>query len=143
VLQKEANSKHGFTADKTLSIAQKLYETHKLITYPRTGSRYISEDVFDEIPQLIKSLTSPQSPQNLSNYAQSMDVSNLNKRSVNASKVTDHHALLPTGNQPKELSADEQTVYEMMVMSFLKLKVRLSGRQVDVMFFVKRRNSRE
>lgn len=54
-LQKEANSKHGFSADRTLSTAQKLYEA-KLITYPRTGSRYISEDVFDEIPQLIDSL---------------------------------------------------------------------------------------
>jgi DNA topoisomerase-3 len=55
-LQKEANSKHGFSADKTLSIAQKLYETHKLITYPRTGNRYISADVFDEIPELINVL---------------------------------------------------------------------------------------
>ena len=119
-LQKEANSKHGFSADKTLSVAQKLYETHKVITYPRTGSRYISEDVFDEVPQLIKSLICPQSPQNLSNYAQSMDVSNLNKRSVNASKVTDHHALLPTGNQPKELSADEQTIYEMIAGRMLE-----------------------
>jgi DNA topoisomerase-3 len=57
-LQKEANSKHGFSADKTLSIAQKLYETHKLITYPRTGSRYISADVFDEVPELINVLKS-------------------------------------------------------------------------------------
>jgi DNA topoisomerase-3 len=52
-LQKEANSKHGFSADKTLSIARKLYETHKLIICPRTGSCYISADVFDEITELI------------------------------------------------------------------------------------------
>ena len=54
-LQKEANTKHGFSADKTLSIAQKLYEP-KLITYPRTGSRYIPEDVFAEIPALLLTL---------------------------------------------------------------------------------------
>ena len=54
-LQKEANTKHGFSADKTLSIAQKLYEA-KLITYPRTGSRYIPEDVFAEIPALLLTL---------------------------------------------------------------------------------------
>lgn len=54
-LQKEANTKHGFSAEQTLSIAQKLYEA-KLITYPRTGSRYISEDVFAEIPALLLTL---------------------------------------------------------------------------------------
>ncbi|KAA6305170.1 DNA topoisomerase 3, partial [termite gut metagenome] len=57
-LQKEANSKHGFSADKTLSLAQKLYEQHKLITYPRTGSRYIPGDVFQEAGELIENLKS-------------------------------------------------------------------------------------
>ena len=119
-LQKEANTKHGFTADKTLSLAQKLYETHKLITYPRTGSRYISDDVFDEIPHLIKSITCPQSPKSLSTYAQAMDAATLNKRSVNAQKVTDHHALLITGNQPKELTEDERTIYTMVAGRMLE-----------------------
>ncbi len=77
-LQKEANSKYGFSADKTLSIAQKLYEL-KFITYPRTGSRYISGDVFDEIPELINSLkTYPR----FADYAGKMDCQILNMHSV-------------------------------------------------------------
>jgi DNA topoisomerase-3 len=116
-LQKEANKKHSFSADKTLSIAQKLYETHKLITYPRTGSRYISEDVFDEIPELIESLkTHPR----FGNYATLMSINNLNRRSVDGKKITDHHALLITGNTPKDLSVDEQTVYDMIAGRMLE-----------------------
>ncbi|MCL2650057.1 MAG: DNA topoisomerase 3 [Candidatus Azobacteroides sp.] len=115
-LQKEANSKFGFSADKTLSIAQKLYEA-KLITYPRTGSRYISADVFDEIPELINSL---KNHQRFGNYASSLDNSVLNIRSVDDKKVTDHHALLITGNTPKELTNDEQTIYEMIAGRMLE-----------------------
>jgi integrase len=115
-LQKEANQKHGFSADKTLSIAQKLYE-NKLMSYPRTGSRYISADVFDEIPELINTLkTHPR----FGGYTQSMDNSILNIRCVDDKKVTDHHALLITENKPKELSADEQTIYEMVAGRMLE-----------------------
>jgi len=115
-LQKEANSKYGFSADKTLSIAQKLYET-KLITYPRTGSRYISADVFDEIPELINSL---KKHPRFGSYAGTMDSSVLNIRSVDDKKVTDHHALLITENAPKELANDEQTIYEMVAGRMLE-----------------------
>jgi DNA topoisomerase-3 len=115
-LQKEANSKHGFSADKTLSIAQKLYES-KFITYPRTGSRYISADVFDEIPELLNSLkTHPR----FGSYAESMDSAVLNIRCVNNEKITDHHALLITENTPNGLSGDEQTVYEMIAGRMLE-----------------------
>jgi DNA topoisomerase-3 len=115
-LQKEANSKHGFSADKTLSIAQKLYE-NKAITYPRTGSRYISTDVFDEIPELINSLkTHPR----FGAYAAKMDNSVLNIRSVDNKKITDHHALLITENAPSGLSGDEQTIYEMIAGRMLE-----------------------
>ncbi len=103
-LQKEANRKHGFSADKTLSIAQNLYEK-KITTYPRTGSRYISEDVFEEIPDLLhkigETLPTP-----------------LNRHSVDNSKVTDHHAIIPTGEMPSGLSADEATIYQMVVSRF-------------------------
>jgi DNA topoisomerase-3 len=116
-LQKEANSKHGFSADKTLSIAQKLYETHKLITYPRTGSRYISADVFDEIPDLINLLK--QHPR-FGAYAGTMDNAVLNIRCVDDKKITDHHALLITENAPNGLSGDEQTVYEMIAGRMLE-----------------------
>ena len=105
-LQKEANKKHGFSADKTLSIAQSLYEK-KFTTYPRTGSRYISEDVFEEIPTLLRKTGIP-----LSNP--------LNRHSVDNAKITDHHAIIPTGETPSGLSADEATVYQMVVNRFVE-----------------------
>ena len=114
-LQKEANTKHGFSAEKTLSIAQKLYEA-KAITYPRTGSRYIPEDVFGEIPALLRA------QKNNPVWAKRLALvgDTLSRRSVDDSKVTDHHALLPTDVKPKMLSADEQTVYDMIVGRMLE-----------------------
>ena len=114
-LQKEANTKHGFSAEKTLSLAQKLYEA-KAITYPRTGSRYIPEDVFGEIPALLRA------QKNNPVWAKRLALvgDTLSRRSVDDSKVTDHHALLPTEVKPKMLSADEQTVYDMIVGRMLE-----------------------
>ena len=105
-LQKDANRRHGFSADKTLSIAQSLYEK-KITTYPRTGSRYISEDVFEEVPALLRKTGMP-----LSNP--------LNRHSVDNAKITDHHAIIPTGETPSGLSADEATVYQMVVNRFVE-----------------------
>ena len=105
-LQKEANRRHGFSADKTLSIAQSLYEK-KITTYPRTGSRYISEDVFEEVPVLLRktgaTITEP-----------------LNRHSVDNAKITDHHAIIPTGETPSGLSTDETTIYQMVVNRFIE-----------------------
>jgi DNA topoisomerase-3 len=115
-LQKEANSRHGYSADKTLSTAQALYEK-KLITYPRTGSRYISADVAEEIPALIDDIA--RYPR-FAEYAAGMDTATLNLRCVDGTKVTDHHALLPTGNLPGELSAEERTIYEMVAGRMLE-----------------------
>jgi len=117
-LQKEGNSKHSFSADKTLSIAQKLYEA-KLITYPRTGSRYISEDVFEIIPELIQSLKlHPRFGIYVANMSNSN--SHLNQHCVDAKKVTDHHALLITENSPMKLSVDENLIYEMIAGRMLE-----------------------
>ena len=105
-LQKDANRHHGFSADKTLSIAQSLYEK-KITTYPRTGSRYISEDVFEEVPALLRKIGAAiKSP--------------LNRHSVDNAKVTDHHAIIPTGETPLGLSADETTIYQMVVNRFIE-----------------------
>lgn len=105
-LQKEANKRHSFSAEKTLSIAQSLYEK-KVTTYPRTGSRYISEDVFEEVPALLRktgeTIAAP-----------------LNRHSVDNGKVTDHHAIIPTGEMPSGLSADEVTIYQMIVTRFVE-----------------------
>ena len=105
-LQKDANRCHGFSADKTLSIAQSLYEK-KITTYPRTGSRYISEDVFEEVPALLHKIGKP-----LSNP--------LNRHSVDNAKITDHHAIIPTGETPSGLLADEAILYNMVVTRFIE-----------------------
>lgn len=115
-LQKEANKKYGFSADKTLSIAQSLYEK-KVATYPRTGSRYISDDIFEQIPVLIAQYTQDET---LGAYAQSLQGKTLNKNSVNTSKVTDHHAILPTENLPDSLSKEERQIYQMLVVRLLE-----------------------
>ena len=105
-LQKEANRRHGFSADKTLSIAQSLYEK-KITTYPRTGSRNISEDVFEEVSALLRKIgeTLP---------------TPLNRHSVDNTKITDHHAIIPTGETPSGLSTDETTIYQMVVNRFVE-----------------------
>lgn len=115
-LQKEANRRHSFSADKTLSVAQSLYEA-KLISYPRTGSRYISDDVFAEMPALIGQL-SGYAP--FGSYAKSLSGQILNKRSVNDKKVTDHHALIITENIPGDISADQRIIYDMIAARMLE-----------------------
>lgn len=115
-LQKEANTKLGFSADKTLSIAQSLYEA-KVLSYPRTGSRYISDDVFDEMPSRIALLE--QYP-TLAAHAVVLKGTTLNRRSVDAGKVTDHHALIITECLPGELSGDERKVYDMVAARLLE-----------------------
>ena len=113
-LQKEANAKHGFTAEQTLEIAQKLYEK-KLITYPRTGSRYIPEDVFAEIPKLLAFIGSlPEWKGKLQPKAVPT------RRSLDGGKVTDHHALLVTGEKPLFLSKEDSTVYHMIAGRMLE-----------------------
>lgn len=113
-LQKDANAKLGFSAEKTLEIAQSLYES-KLITYPRTGSRYIPEDVFADIPSLLKGLKG-----NPKWDAVAGQLRELNRRSVDDRKVTDHHALLPTGVKPLLFDKEETAVYDMIVARMLE-----------------------
>ena len=107
-LQKEANSRYGLTAEQTLAIAQKLYEA-KLITYPRTSSRYIPDDVFETIPKLLEKL---QRDEQLGSHVSRLGT--LARRSVDGGKVTDHHALLTTGLHPIGIYKDELTVYRMI-----------------------------
>lgn len=116
-LQKEANSQHGFTAEHTLSIAQKLYEA-KFITYPRTSSRYISDDVFATLPKLFKNM------ENHSEYGEKVKLlpgsEDYSKNCVNAAKVTDHHALLITENAAIGLFKDEKIVYDMILCRMIE-----------------------
>jgi DNA topoisomerase-3 len=110
-LQQEANKKNGFTADQTLNLLQNLYES-KLVTYPRTGSRYIGDDVFAGIPALLEKFKDHEVFGRQATYLMGVK---LNKRSVNVKKVTDHHAVLPTGEKPYGLSEDKQAIFDLVL----------------------------
>lgn len=116
-IQRAANGRYGYTAQQTLDILQKLYEM-KLTTYPRTGSRYIPDDVMKTIPSLIEKsiINAPQ----FANYARSLKGAKLCTRSVDASKVTDHHALLPTGERPSGLDDSQAKIYDMITARMLE-----------------------
>lgn len=130
-LQQDANKRNGLSAEATLRIAQELYEK-KLITYPRTGSRYIGEDVFETVPGLIRNATGYEP---FAQPAAELATKKLNKRSVNDGKVTDHHALLPTENKPGKLSGDEKTVYDLIVGRMLESFGEASKKMVTTVVF--------
>lgn len=119
-LQQDANKKYGFSADQTLNIAQTLYEK-KVITYPRTGSRYIGEDVFEGVNDLFIHL-SETADESIATVSRNLIGAKLNKRSVDEKKVTDHHALLVTDEKPGPMLKEQQQIYNMiakrMVESF-------------------------
>lgn len=115
-LQRSANTKLGLTAEQTLNIAQKLYES-AYISYPRTGCNYITEDVFEQIPSFIVLLK--QHPR-FARHAESLCGHILNRHCVDDSKMTDHHALIITENFPGNLSLDEQNIYSMIAGRMLE-----------------------
>lgn len=115
-LQKEANKKLNLSASETLQIAQSLYEK-KFITYPRTGSRYIPEDVWPEIPSLVRSLKDRDS---CKQAVGQIKWGQFNKKIVNNLGVTDHHGLLITDKIPSALSAVENVVYDLIAFRLLE-----------------------
>ncbi|KQB43902.1 DNA topoisomerase III [Flavobacterium daejeonense] len=115
-LQKEANIKLNLSSEETLTIAQSLYEK-KFISYPRTGSKYILEDMWGEIPNLIGIL---EEMDKFREIVSKMKRGRLNKRIVNDLKVTDHHGLLITERIPSALAAKEKAIYEMIVSRLLE-----------------------
>ncbi|MEN4761669.1 DNA topoisomerase [Chryseobacterium sp. C39-AII1] len=115
-LQKEANKRFNFTAEETLNIAQSLYEK-KFITYPRTGSQYIPEDVWPEIPDLIRAL---HENEQYKPFTSILPWGNFNKKIVNNLKVTDHHGLLTTEKVPSALSGQEKAIYELIAFRLLE-----------------------
>ena len=109
-LQRAANGRLGLSASETLDIAQKLYES-KYLTYPRTGSRYISEDVFRTIPSLLKKI---QGYDRFSAAAADLEGKKLCRKSVDDTKIADHHALLPTPVIPTGLTGNHLKIWEMV-----------------------------
>jgi DNA topoisomerase-3 len=116
-LQRHANRLYGFSAQKTLDVAQALYETYKLISYPRTDSRHLSQDVALTLPQTVKSIEAPYRE----HLAPGTGERILGRRFIDDSKVTDHHAIIPTaislGNA--RLSADEGKIYDLICRRLL------------------------
>ncbi len=120
-LQREANARFGFSAKNTLGLAQALYEKHKVLTYPRTDSKHLPEDYLGTVKQTLESLGEinnyyPYSAQILNNQWVKP-----NKRIFDNTKISDHFAIIPTGQLPKSLSEPEQKLYDMVVRRFMAI----------------------
>jgi DNA topoisomerase-3 len=122
-LQREANSRYGFSARRTLAAAQRLYEEHKALTYPRTNSRYLTGDMVPEIKPIASLLGSQNEYAAAAKYVLGLDVLPL-ARVVNDEKVTDHHAIIPTHAERHpvdKMNDDDRRVYDLVVRRFLAI----------------------
>jgi DNA topoisomerase-3 len=119
-LQREANTRYGFSARRTLAAAQRLYEEHKALTYPRTNSRYLTTDMVEEIKPTAEIVGGKKEYAKAAAYVTALDVLPL-ARVVNDEKVTDHHAIIPTKAQHDvdRMGDDDKRVYDMVVRRFL------------------------
>ncbi len=119
-LQRTANRRFGLSATRTLEAAQALYERHKLLTYPRTDARHLSQDMFAELPKLFSGLAQfPAYAPFAAPLCQTPPAAN--KRVFDDTKVSDHHAIIPTGKvvNPDSLERDEQRIFDLVVLRFL------------------------
>ena len=117
-LQRDGNRKYGYSASKVLSIAQNLYEKHKLLTYPRTDSRYLSEDMKDTVRSTLHAINIPEFHSALMGIGQL----NFTKRIIDNSKITDHHAIIPTPKRPdlSKLSEEEARIYRLVAWRLIE-----------------------
>lgn len=118
-LQRDANKKYGYSAKQTLSLMQSLYETHKLLTYPRTDSRYITKDVAATLPERLRAIAIGPYKDAASAVLHSKPLQT--KYIVNDAKVTDHHAIIPTEQYVdlNKLSREERHIYDLVVRRFI------------------------
>ena len=118
-LQMDANRRYGYSAKKTLSIMQKLYEAHKLVTYPRTDSKYITDDIVPSIPERLKSIAVGPYIGLVRDILKNKI--NVTKRLVDNSKVSDHHAIIPTEQYVDlgSLNQEERNIYDLIVKRFI------------------------
>jgi len=118
-LQREANARFGFSAKNTLGLAQALYEKHKVLTYPRTDSRHLPEDYLDTVKQTLEVVAENH---NYHQFAKQILKNNWvkpNKRIFDNTKISDHFAIIPTGQAPKNLSEPEQKLYDLVTRRFM------------------------
>ncbi len=122
-LQRDANSRHGFSARRTLAAAQRLYEEHKALTYPRTNSRFITGDMISDIKPIAKLVGERSEYREAANYVRGLDVLPLG-RVVNDAKVTDHHAIIPTRAERHpvdKMNDDDKRIYDLVARRFLAI----------------------
>jgi DNA topoisomerase-3 len=119
-LQREANNRYGFSAKRTLGAAQRCYEEHKALTYPRTNSRYLPSDMVAEIKPIAELVGAQPEYREGAEYVTGLDLLPL-ARVVNDEKVTDHHAIIPTRSEHKldKMSSDDRRIYDMVARRFL------------------------
>lgn len=117
-LQRDANKKYGYSAKQTLAFMQSLYEYHKVLTYPRTDSRYITDDIVATIPERLRAMAVGPYQQQAMKLARGKIET---KYIVNNAKVSDHHAIIPTEQSPNlaKLSYDERNIYDLVVRRFM------------------------
>ena len=115
-LQREANRRFGFSADKTLKLAQALYERHKAITYPRTDSRCLPPDMREKALSALRNLPAEYRPLL---KAPAFDPNMASRRFYDASKVSDHHAIIPTERRPGAMTPDEKALYDLVARSLI------------------------
>ena len=116
-LQRHANRLYGYSAQRTLELAQALYEKHKLLSYPRTASRHLSQSVAETLPEVVRAIRGPWEAL----LAPGTGQKPLGRRFVDDAKVTDHHAIIPTAMSPEgaKLSQDERRIYELVCRRLL------------------------
>ena len=123
-LQRDANSRYGFSARRTLAAAQRCYEEHKALTYPRTNSRYLTGDMVPDIKPIASLVGSQPEYAKGAEYVVGLDVLPLG-RVVNDAKVTDHHAIVPTlaeaGHPVEKMNPDDKRIYDIVVRRFLAI----------------------
>lgn len=118
-LQREANKLFKFSAKKTLDIAQALYEKHKATTYPRTDANALPEDYVEETKEILNSFKNTQYERFAQKILEQQWLKESNKRVFNNEKISDHFAIIPTGQQPESLSDDEEKIYDLIVKRFI------------------------
>lgn len=120
-LQREANSRFGFSAKNTLGLAQALYEKHKVLTYPRTDSRHLPEDYLATVKQTLENIGENHNYQQFSAQILKNNWVKPNKRIFDNAKISDHFAIIPTGQAPKNLSEPEQKLYDLVTRRFMSV----------------------
>jgi DNA topoisomerase-3 len=120
-LQREANARFGFSAKNTLGLAQALYEKHKVLTYPRTDSRHLPEDYMNTVKQTLETISENNNYQQFAAQILNKNWVKPNKRIFDNTKISDHFAIIPTTQAPKNLSEPEQKLYDLVTRRFMAI----------------------